>query len=71
MKSNDRIPDTPEPHLIPSVMKVDQDTKHAICDGTNRYKCREAKEYLDKDVAVEPRLDPHLHPDVASGKFGW
>ena len=41
-----RIPDTPEPLLIPKVMKVDQDTKHAICDGTNGGKCREAVPYL-------------------------
>ena len=53
-------------------MKVDQDTKHNICNGTNRYNCREADPYLNKDTAIEPRpADPHLHPDVASGKFGW
>ena len=27
-KDVSRIPDTPEPHLIPAVMGVDQDTKH-------------------------------------------
>ena len=53
-------------------MGVDQDTKHAICDGTNRYKCREAGPYLEKSTEIEPKpADPHLHPDVASGLSRW
>ena len=59
-EGSSRIPDTPEPHLIPKVMGVDQDTKHAICDGTNRYKCREAGPYLEKGTEIEQRpIDPH------------
>ena len=73
-KDVERIPDTPEPHLIPAVMKVDQDTTHNICDGTNRYNCREAEPYLRKSTEVEekPKVpDPHIHPDVLSGKIPW
>ena len=45
-----RIPETPKPYLIPDVMKVDQDQKHQICNGTNEGHCREAEPYLRKEL---------------------
>ena len=66
-----RIPDTPEPLLIPKVMEVDQDTKHAICNGTNRFRCREVDPYLKKDTALEPDLHDSKHDDVQSGHLPW
>ena len=50
-----RIADTPLPHLIPDVMKVDQDTNHQLCNGSNGGGCREADAYLGKDAVVPPR----------------
>ena len=62
-----RIADTPTPHLIPAVMAVDQDTKHAICDGTNGGACREADAYLGKDHVVPPRAPSINQADVDKG----
>ena len=55
-----RIADTPEPHLIPAVMAVDQDTNHGICNGTNGGACREADAYLGKDHVV-PAREPSIN----------
>ena len=70
-----RIPETQRPWLIPEVMAVDQDTKHAICDGTNDGRCREADAYLRKEATLSERspIDPHTGEPrkVNSGTMNW
>ena len=67
----DRIAETPKPYLIPDVMKVDQDTGHALCNGTNGGACREAGPYLKKDAVVPPRAPSINQADVDKGLKRW
>ena len=73
-KDKDRIPPTPEPFLIPECMKTDQDTNHAICNGTNVDKCRDVDPYLKRDPVVPKRPDPHYvggNDNVDKGLLRW
>ena len=66
-----RIADTPTPHLLPNVMKVDQDTNHQLCNGTNGGACREADAYLGRDHVVPPRAPSINQGDVDKGLKRW
>ena len=56
-------------------MEVDQDTKWALCDGTNNGRCREADEFLRKetDLSANTPIDPHTGESqkVNNGVLRW